>query len=292
MPEEEQTQDSESVAERLSRLYENLTTTERKPARVLLDNYPVAGLETVAQFAARSSVSGPTILRLIGKLGFEGYADFQAELRSELEARLQSPLQKHPAQRDDSGDEVDAFCRNICDNIRLSMQHVPRAEISGVCQLLADCRRSVYLIGGRFSDALAQYFYMHLHAMRAGVRHVDAQRDAWPDYLVDIKRRDVVIIFDMRRYQAELLRFAEDAAARGAQVVLFTDQWLSPIAKVAKHVFSLRIKVRSSWDSSAATLALIELLLARLSEENWGEVAKRMETLEEMRRDLERRDAD
>ena len=43
---------------------------------------------------------------------------------------------------------------------------------------------------------------------------------------------------------------------------------------------------------SARGFSMIELLLARLSEENWDEVAKRMETLEEMRRDLERRDAE
>ena len=63
--------------------------------RALLANYPVAGLETIAQWAQRADVSGPTVLRLIGKLGFDSYAAFQSALRAELELRLQSPLMRH-----------------------------------------------------------------------------------------------------------------------------------------------------------------------------------------------------
>ena len=280
-----------SVAEHLSQLYETLTTTERKSARVLLDNYPVAGLETVAQFAARAGVSGPTVLRLIGKLGFAGYADFQAALRDELEARLQSPLEKHRRHREgEPGDDVERFCAALCDNIRLSLHNIPRSELEHTCQQLGDTRRQVFLIGGRFSDSLARYFYMHLHAMRSGVRHVDPQVGAWPDYLVDIRRRDLLLVFDIRRYQQDLLRFAEHATRRGAHLILFTDQWLSPIARLARHVFPVRVQAPSSWDSSAATLALIELLLMQLGEANWSQVKARMESLEEMRRDLSRRD--
>ena len=67
---------SRSVAARIRRRLGRLTPTERRPALALLANYPVAGLETVAQFAARANVSGPTILRLIAKLGFDSYPNF------------------------------------------------------------------------------------------------------------------------------------------------------------------------------------------------------------------------
>ena len=83
-----------SIAEEIKQNLDRLTTTERKPARYLLANYPLAGLETVARFARRAGVSGPSVLRLIGKLGFSGYGEFQRTLREELEARLQSPLTK------------------------------------------------------------------------------------------------------------------------------------------------------------------------------------------------------
>src|SRR5689334_10185999 len=88
-----------SIAETIRQGLGRLTPTERKPALVLLANYPVPGLEPVAQFAKRAGVSGPTVLRLVAKLGFSSYPLFQQALRDELELRLQPPLAKMPAQK-------------------------------------------------------------------------------------------------------------------------------------------------------------------------------------------------
>src|SRR5215467_14598184 len=96
-----------SIAETIRQSLARLTPTERRPALALLANYPVPGLEPVAQFARRSGVSGPTILRLVAKLGFPSYPDFQKALRDELELRLQTPLAKAPPRRSTPGAERD-----------------------------------------------------------------------------------------------------------------------------------------------------------------------------------------
>ena len=83
-----------SIAETIRQGLGGLTPTERKPALALLANYPVPGLEPVAQFAKRAGVSGPTILRLVAKLGFASYPRFQQALRDELEQRVRAPLAK------------------------------------------------------------------------------------------------------------------------------------------------------------------------------------------------------
>ncbi|NIV51935.1 MAG: SIS domain-containing protein, partial [Gammaproteobacteria bacterium] len=266
---------SGTVAERIRRTLDLLTPTERKPAQMLLAQYPFAGLETVAQFAKRSGVSGPTVLRLIGKLGFAGYADFQRVLRDELQAQIQSPLtKKHStAPKGAAGhDFLDRFAKSVIGNIRNSVNSVPRAEFQAVVELLADRRRPVYLLGGRFTDPLAVYLCRHLRALRPGIEHIEGQYTAWLDYLLDMGKRDVLVVFDVRRYQQDLVRFAEQAAGRGVTVVLFTDQWLSPVGRFAKHVFPLRVEVPSSWDSAAATVALVEVLIAGVNEACWGKV--------------------
>src|SRR5580765_7058681 len=83
-----------SIAETIRDRLEMLTAAERRAARALLANYPMLGLETVAEFSARSGVSPPSILRFTGRLGFASYAEFQRRLREEVEAQLQSPLAK------------------------------------------------------------------------------------------------------------------------------------------------------------------------------------------------------
>src|SRR5215475_10493147 len=103
-----------SIAESIRQGLSALTPTERKPALALLANYPVPGLETVAQFAKRAGVSGPTILRLVAKLGFSSYPLFQQALRDELELRLQPPLAKigtRPLGQWPSGDLINQYGR-------------------------------------------------------------------------------------------------------------------------------------------------------------------------------------
>jgi DNA-binding MurR/RpiR family transcriptional regulator len=274
------------VAETVRLSLDRLTPTERRVAMVLLATSPVAGLETIAQFARRAGVSGPTILRLVGKLGFHGYPDFQRALRDELEVRLQSPLTKHaPAAPNERSprDPVDVIGQAIVENIRASLRDVSRTEIAAVVDLLADAGRPVRVLGGRFTQSVALQLFLHLREMRPGVGLVSGQTATWVEHLLDMGRRDVLVVFDIRRYQDDVVRFAQQAAARRACIVLFTDQWLSPVAAVARHVFTVRTRMPSNWESFAALGALVEVLVAALNDQRWDGVKRRIETLEDLR---------
>lgn len=276
---------AEAVRDSLGRL----TPAERKPALLLLANYPVAGLETVAQFASRAQVSGPTVLRLIGKLGFTSYPEFQQRLREELELRLQPPLAK-AARRQQSGrtapDFLLSYGQAIVTNIQQSLHEVARSEFDAVVDLLAGDARRVLLLGGRFTHSLALQLHLHLREMRAGVELISGQTEGWAEHLLDMNRHDALIVFDIRRYQDDVIRFAQQAAQRGVRVILFTDHWLSPIAAVARHVIAVRTTAPSVWDSSVALSTVAEALVARLQERRWEDVEQRITALERLRSNL------
>jgi DNA-binding MurR/RpiR family transcriptional regulator len=265
-----------------SRLGE-LTPTERRAAHVLLSNYPFAGLETVAQFAARAGVSAPSILRFIARLGFSAYSDFQRRLKEELEAQLQSPLMKRmPESR--NGSPFADFAHAVISNLTQTFDAIPPAEFEAIITLLADTKRRIHLVGGRFTEAIALYALRHLRVIRPDVVLVEGQAATWRDQVIDFGKRDVLVVFDIRRYQEDVILLAAEAAERGTTIVLFTDQWLSPIARLAKHVISARIVVPSNWDSNAAIFAVIEALVAGLTKSVWEVAEARMKVLEELRR--------
>jgi DNA-binding MurR/RpiR family transcriptional regulator len=122
-----------------------------------------------------------------------------------------------------------------------------------------------------------------LRELRPRVQLIGGQTATWVEHLLDIGSKDVLIVFDIRRYQDDVIRFAREAAAQGADIVLFTDQWLSPIAAVARHVFALRTAIPSSWESFGAPSALTEILTACLQSKSWGEARQRMHRLEKIR---------
>ncbi|MDH5410638.1 MAG: MurR/RpiR family transcriptional regulator [Alphaproteobacteria bacterium] len=286
MPNSEQETERGTIAEIIRQCYADLTTTERRPAQTLLGNYPFAGLETVAKFADRAGVSGPTILRLIAKLGYSGYAEFQRELRDELQAQVQSPLTKRPESRDETSVRQPNFLENfgaaVSDNIRQTLESVHQSEFDAVVELLSDEKRPLYLLGGRFTGAVANYFYQHLHTLRPNAQLISGHESNWRNHLLDTSRRHVLVVFDIRRYQHDVIAFAEESARRGATVVLFTDQWLSPISGIAKHMLTARVTVPSSWDSMIGMFLIVEALIARISEKMWPTAKSRVEELDLM----------
>jgi len=129
---------------------------------------------------------------------------------------------------------------------------------------------------------VANYFYQHLHTLRPNVQMISGHESSWRNYLLDTGRRHVLVVFDIRRYQPDVIHFAEESARRGATVVLFTDQWLSPVSGVARHMLTARIAVPSSWDSMIGMFLIVEALIARISEKMWPMVKSRVEELDMM----------
>jgi DNA-binding MurR/RpiR family transcriptional regulator len=281
-----ETDDRASIAEYVRESIDLLTSRECRAAQALLANYPAAGLAPVAEFAERAQVSAPTVLRFVAKLGFEGYPDFQRQLREELEEQMASPLAKptrtaHARSPDRAAS--DPFAEATLANLAGTFRHLPAAELSAIVELLSDRRRSIHLIGGRFTDALARYFAVHLGLVRPNVWHVPPGIGVWRDRLLDIKRKDVLVVFDVRRYQEDVMSFARAAAERGVVLVLITDQWLSPLSRRSAHVLACRVAAPSRWDSNVALLAVVEKLTAAVTERLGNFARKRIEELERLR---------
>src|SRR5215472_7710841 len=79
---------------------DELTPAERKVARTLLARYPAAGLESTAALATAAGTSKPTVLRLLDRLGFGSYPEFQQRLRDEVTRSMNaSPLSRAQASR-------------------------------------------------------------------------------------------------------------------------------------------------------------------------------------------------
>ena len=93
----------ESISERISNTLGALPAGERRAAQTLITEYPLIGLKTVAEYAAKSGVSSPTILRFISRIGFTSYPEFQSALQNEVMEQMQSPLVRSKLSPGDNG---------------------------------------------------------------------------------------------------------------------------------------------------------------------------------------------
>ena len=273
-----------TIAESLNAKRDSLTRAERQLADAILDGYPVSGLGSITELAEKAAVSTPTVARMVQKLGFSGYAQFQASLRRELEAAVSNPIDKRDTWATLACDQhvLNRFTEAVTQNVRRTLAQIEPDTFDAICGLIADPSRRVFIVGGRITHAVADYFFLHLQVVRSGVTLIQSNSNAWPHHLLDLKPGDVIVVFDVRRYENSTLLLAEIAHERKAEIVLFTDQWRSPVAKVARHCLCAHIAVPSAWDSSIASILLIEAVIASVQEAHWQETKGRMEELEDM----------
>jgi DNA-binding MurR/RpiR family transcriptional regulator len=273
-----------TVSDVINAHFDTLTRAEKQLATSLLDNYPVSGLGSITTVAENARVSTPTVARMVQKLGYRGFPDFQSHLHHELEATLSNPIAKHDrwAANAPGTHILNRFADAIMGNLRQTLSQLDLADFDGATALIANRKRNIYLVGGRITKALADYLFTHLQVIRPNVTQLASNPSSWPQYVLNMKAGDVIVVFDIRRYEQEMETFSRVARARGVEIVLFTDQWASPIAKLATHTFRIQIEVPSAWDSSVVTLFAVEALIEAVQSANWGETRDRMKSLEDL----------
>ena len=275
---------AQTISDHIHKMLDDLTRAERQLALSVLENYPASGLGPLTALAKDADVSVPTVARMVQKLGYKGYPDFQAALREELRAKVKTPIAKHDtwAEAAPSGHILNRFTEAVIENIRLTLSQIDPSAFDHACDLMADVDRHLFIVGGRITHTLAEYLFLHMQVIRPNLTHVQSTSNTWPHYLLNAKEGDVFVIFDVRRYENNTLKLAELAHERGARIILMTDQWRSPVHQLATVCLSNRIVVPSAWDSATTTMLLLETMVSSVQTLNWTQTKARIESLEDM----------
>ena len=209
-----------------------LTPAERRLSDVLLRDYPVAGLQSVTKLAEAAGVSTPTVIRMARKLGYDGFPELQAALRKEASDSINAPVTERSGRRERklSLGAFGEFAEAVFENLDKTIDRLDPVSLEAVAALLADPARTIFLAGGRITRSNADYFFNHLQIIRTSVKLLSGSVNSWPQDILDMDGQAVLVLFDIRRYESDLARLAELAVERGATIVLFTDQWGSPIS--------------------------------------------------------------
>ena len=274
-----------TVRDKIEELSTTLTASERKVASVLLADYPFAGLQVIQELAERTRVSAPSITRFINKIGCNGYQEFQRLLIGELKESHRSPvdlkLTENPAS---PGRFLADYSDRVADQAKAMATGISQQQFDLVCDLMADGSRNIFLAGGRVSDSIAGLLAMHLRQIRGRIHHLSGNPEYWPDDVLKMRKQDVVILFDFRRYQTNLAELAETVAdKRQSNIVAVTDKWLSPITQHANHVLAVPTELGTAWDSQVSAVALVEAMIVKISEQDWQATRRRIQQWDDVR---------
>ena len=260
---------------------------ERKVAAALLEGFPFQALATVEALATRAGVSGPTVLRYLSRLGFARFAEFQARVLAEIRRQAGSPLGALDTVQGNGAHPYQAALLRQAEALRRTAEAAVPAEFDAFVALLAHPRHRILCLGGRFSQNLSRRMSRQLAQVRADVAQLEPTPGFMHEPVLDMGARDVLVLFDYRRYQPDLLAFARLAREAGVRIALFTDAERSPIAGLAHAVLTAAEAAVSPFGSRLVATAQIETVVAAVLAQDRAAARKRLERIEDLRTRLE-----
>lgn len=252
----------DSIREEVARRVNELTPAEKRCARVLLADYPAAGLASAASLAETAGTSTPTVLRFVAHLGFGNYRTFQQHLRDEITRTAMSPVRRASrsrSERDKSTNFTTAFDQRIGIAEQL-IRTVSPAEFDSAVSLLAARPRRTLVSGGYFTHHLAGLLASQLDQLLPGVLFTREPLQQDVGKYLDIGKDGLVILFDFRRSEDAAKRLAALTKERGASLIIITDHEMVPSVRHADVVLPAYVD-GIPFDSDAGVLILVECLV-------------------------------
>jgi DNA-binding MurR/RpiR family transcriptional regulator len=258
-----------TVVDRIIERAERLTATERKIAEILAGEPQTIAFGTVAGVAKRAGTSGPSVVRLAVKLGYQGFVELQAAVQRELADQL-GPARDRIRQRPPTN-LLERVAGQEQDNVARTLQQVSGEVFDRTVAMLADVDRRVWVLPGEVTFPVGQVLALQLGQLREGVTLLAGSEVSVNRSLAALSVDDPLVVIDIHRYERWLVDTVAWAQAEmGAAVVALTDSPLSPLVAGAAEAFFVAAQGVGPFDSMTASLALANALVvgvaARLRE--------------------------
>ena len=266
------------VTERITSAGPQLTAAERRVAQVVLERPQLVAFGTVADLAGQAKAGAATVVRLAGKLGFDGFSSLQSSVQADLSRQLRPPVERIRELADHQ--PVERHRAIATQNLVATLDSVGRTELERAVTLMSDASRPVLVLPGDAEYGVGLQFVHDLSSLRPGVSIVAGNDVAVRRQLATSAPSSTLLVIDLRRYERWLLDSVAMSRDVGHTIVALSDGPLSPLAMVADYSFTLAAHSASPFDSHIATLALLELLVAGVAERMRDQAAPRLERAE------------
>lgn len=265
----------------IDRTYPKMSKGHKKLTEYIKDNINDCSFYTAAKLGKEAGVSESTVVRYAMNLGFEGYPEFQNELRQIVRGRLDVMQEISKSYgKSSKSDMITAVLKSDIQRIADTMELVDGEAFEMALELIAGAR-NIYVIGIRQEAPLAGFLAFYLNLMFGNARQVQTTsiNEAF-EQMIKANEQDVVIGMSFPRYSLRTLKAMEFAQTRNANVIAITDSKYSPINMYAVCKLFAKTESVSIVDSLVAPLSLVNALVVALCLKCQKEVSENIHFLE------------
>ena len=271
------------LTNRINERYSSMSKGQKLLAAYITDNYDKAVFLTAAGLGEVVGVSESTVVRFAAQLGYKGYPQFQKALEELVRSKLDAVQRIEVTYGRISRSKVlESVLKSDIERLKGPLQKIDEHVFELAAETILSARR-IYVIGIRSCAPLAQFlaFYLNYIFDNVILLHTNSSSELF-EQMVRISREDVIIGISFPRYSLRTLKALEFANNRSAKVITLTDSVHSPMNLYSSCNLIAESDMSSIADSLVAPLSVINALIVALCMRRQEEVAKMLETLEQV----------
>jgi DNA-binding MurR/RpiR family transcriptional regulator len=267
-PEELGPTDYESLVALLEARYDELTPSWKKLANRILTDPEGCAFFTTTDFAQLVDVNESTVVRFAKSLGLPGYPALVQLCRDRLRGTTQmvDRFQRLEQTASSVGSMLEDTARQDIENITRTFAMLNSDDWKRAVTTVARSER-VYVIGLRKCYTVSYLLAFLLRLLREDVYLLDPRQGMLPDDLRRMGPESAVIAISIYRYSRDTVRVAEYARKVGATTIAMTDNYASPLARLADVTFPVDLASSSVLRSLTAMVSLTQALVADVAAE-------------------------
>ena len=270
------------IITRMNEKYIKMSKGHKAIASYISDHYEQAVFMTAAKLGDTVGVSESTVVRFAMGLGYEGYPEYQDALENWVKNKLNS-VQKMGAKYGNStqSEILHSVLSSDIEKIQDTMVNLDAAAFDAAVSIILKAE-TVYLVGVRSCEPLADFLHFYLNMIRGNIVLVKTTSvTEMFEQMIRISDRDVAIGISFPRYSMRTLKAMEFANDRNAKVITITDSIHSPMNLYSSCNLLARSDMVSIVDSLVAPLSVINALVVALCLRCPQDVKRNLEMLEE-----------
>ncbi len=271
------------ISEKIRLAYSTLSKGQKKIANAILNEYDKAAYMTAAKLGEYVGVSESTVVRFADVLEFDGYSDFQRAIQELVRAKL-TPNQRIEVtkKRLGGGDILETVMESDMSKIRYTLDSISREAFCKSVDYILEAKH-IYVMGARSTEALASLLKYNLSLILDNVIFVKPTSTAEVfEQMLSISKDDVLIAFSFPRYSSKMVSAVKYARQNLANVVVFTDSELSPLAEHASCLLTAQSDMASFMDSFVAPLSIINAIMVEITKRCEESITARFDRLEQL----------
>ena len=250
-----------NILQILRQSYDGFSDTYKKIAEFIINNMETATFVSLDELSKKVGVSDATLIRFARELGFEGYQSLREAMLDFIRGIIYPSRKLSDSEKKKDVQTLEAVRQMDVEFINSTLDGIDRDGFKQLIQLIISSKR-IFSMGWGLSSFLAEYLTFQLQRLSYEAHAILRERRPLVERMLHLKKGDLLIVFDILLYSAEILEAVEYLHAEGVDVnlVTVTNDSTAHIVQYADFSFFIDTYGRGTMPSLTAPMCFINAI--------------------------------